>query len=151
MLRLWRHFWFSWLQHVLRAQSNVHLFDISTWKTCPSQGVLKILPLNLHRAKGACNFYSMSPHRLVSLLSTLRSHKALKKNCVSRLFYLFVHLIFPLLILSSLTSSLLTVSPLRLLRALLLHLCILSKVWLSNLLQHSYVWFMAPEASKSVV
>ena len=68
----------------------------------------------------------------------LRSHKSLEKHSVSRLSYLFAHLLllsshsYSSLIFSSLFGS----SPLWLFPPLLFHLSILSEVWLPNFLRY---------------
>ena len=81
-----------WLQNVLRATSQLPkwsepLVFCTFW-------LANVLP-----ATTACNFSSLiwpagsAPAALASLLSTLRSHKSLEKHSVSRLSYLFAHLL----------------------------------------------------------
>ena len=130
-----------WLRNVLRAAAAGNFSTSQLPKVLREWNVFLAFWLpNLPRATMTCNFWSLLPKWLrtrpfsEAYFSTLRSHETSEKHGVSRLFYLSRTLILFLLTLSLLTS-LLTLSLFCLFPPLLLHLSILSEVWLLNFLQ----------------
>ena len=123
-----------WLRNVLRAAAAGNFSTSQLPKVLREWNVFLAFWLpNLLRATMTCNFWSLLPKWLRTRPFSEPTFRS-EKHGVSRLFYLSRTLILFLLTLSLLTS-LLTLSLFCLFPPLLLHLSILSEVWLLNFLQ----------------